>query len=77
MSSVRKEMQGQSTRLIEFDYIQAGAYFITNVTYMRECFLGKVMGDHVVLSVYGKIAYSEWFNLRVFAKRSSFMMTNS
>ena len=61
MSSTCKESYRQSTRLRGFDCSQAGAYFITIVTHMRQCFLGKVAGDRVVLSPYGKIAFTEWF----------------
>jgi putative transposase len=61
MSSTCKESHRKSTRLMVFDYSQAGAYFITIVTHKRQCFLGKVVGDRVVLSPYGKIAFTEWF----------------
>ena len=61
MSLTRKERHRQSTRLKEFDYAQAGAYFITIVTHKRECFFGEVIGDRIVLSTYGKIAFTEWF----------------
>jgi putative transposase len=61
MSPPCKERHRQSTRLREFDYSQAGAYLITLVTHKRECFLGEVVGDRIVLSTYRKIAFAEWF----------------
>jgi putative transposase len=61
MSLTPGERHRTSKRLTGFDYTQAGAYFITIVTYKRKCFLGEVIGDCVVLSPYGKITFIEWF----------------
>jgi REP element-mobilizing transposase RayT len=49
-----------STRLNEFDYSIPGAYFITVVTYQRECLFGEVVFDEIELSALGNIARAEW-----------------
>jgi putative transposase len=46
----------RSVRLKEYDYSQAGAYFITICAYNRECILGDVVDRGVSLSAVGKIA---------------------
>jgi len=53
----------RSLRLAEYDYSQAGAYFVTLCTQERERILGEVMGDDVELSAYGQIVSATWGNL--------------
>jgi putative transposase len=50
----------QSIRLPEYDYSQTGAYFVTVLTYQRECILGDVIDDEVSLSEIGKIVEAVW-----------------
>jgi putative transposase len=50
----------RSMRLQEFDYAQAGAYFITLVTYHRQEFFGEIVDGIVRLSPLGEITQDEW-----------------
>ena len=52
----------RSIRLDGFDYSQNGAYFVTLVTFQRQCLLGKVLDGQMVLSSIGKIVREEWFS---------------
>lgn len=49
-----------SHRLQDFDYTQAGAYFITIATSFHTPWLGRIEGEHVVLSPAGHIAEDIW-----------------
>jgi REP element-mobilizing transposase RayT len=53
----------QSTRLRGYDYTQSGAYFVTMVTYQRECLFGEILEGEMRLNRAGKIAQWEWQNL--------------
>ena len=35
----------RSIRLQEYDYSQAGAYYVTIVTYHRDCLFGEIIND--------------------------------
>lgn len=50
----------RSIRLKNYDYSQAGAYFITLCAYNREHLFGEIVEGNMVLSAYGKIASDEW-----------------
>ena len=50
----------RSIRLAGYDYTLPGAYFITIVTWQRECHLGEISGGKMKLSRTGKIAAREW-----------------
>jgi putative transposase len=50
----------KSIRLQEYDYSQAGAYFVTMVTYRRDCLFGEITDENVSLSEVGKIAEECW-----------------
>ncbi|MFZ3069940.1 MAG: hypothetical protein WA110_02300 [Anaerolineaceae bacterium] len=45
-----------SIRLPEFDYSQAGTYFVTIVTQGRRCSFGEVVGVEMVLNDVGRMA---------------------
>ncbi len=45
------------TRLPEYDYARPGAYFITICTHGRECVLGEVSGEEMILSKEGEIVH--------------------
>jgi len=49
-----------SIRLKGYDYSQAGGYFITICTHLRECLFGEVFEGKVVLSAFGAIVQEEW-----------------
>jgi putative transposase len=50
----------KSIRLQGYDYSQAGAYFVTIVTYQRDCLFGKIENEIMVLNDFGKIADECW-----------------
>lgn len=59
--------QRKSIRLSGYDYTQAGAYFITLVTWQRECLFGEITGNfqndgtpELLLSPYGEIIARVW-----------------
>ena len=54
----------RSTRLLGYDYTQAGLYFVTVVTWQRECLLGEIEAAEVMLSPVGQVAHREWKRLR-------------
>jgi len=52
-----------SIRLRGYDYSQAGAYFVTMVTYQRKMLFGEVVHGGMVLNDFGKIVQWEWLDL--------------
>lgn len=50
----------KSIRLCEYDYSQAGVYFVTIVAWQRECLFGKIVGDEIQLSQHGKVVQKWW-----------------
>ncbi len=53
----------KSIRLQGYDYSQTGAYFVTIVTYQRDCLFGKIENEIMVLNDFGKIADECWRNI--------------
>jgi REP element-mobilizing transposase RayT len=53
----------RSIRLAGYDYSQAGAYYVTIVTWQRDCLFGEVVNDEMILNKAGKIVQWEWENL--------------
>jgi putative transposase len=53
----------KSIRLPGYDYSSAGAYFVTVVTWGRDCLFGEVVDGGMVLNKAGKIVQWEWQNL--------------
>ena len=49
-----------SIRLKDFDYAQAGAYFITICAWQRECLFGEIVNGEMVLNDMGRIVVEEW-----------------
>jgi REP element-mobilizing transposase RayT len=47
--------------LRDYDYARAGAYFISIVTYERECIFGEIIDGEMRLNTFGKIVQEEWF----------------
>ena len=50
-----------SIRLKGYDYSAAGGYFVTVVTFQRECLFGEIVGGEMRLSALGEIVRDEWF----------------
>jgi putative transposase len=50
----------RSLRLSEYDYSQAGAYFITICVKKHQCLLGNIVRNQIQLSRYGKIVEKSW-----------------
>ena len=55
----------KSLRLNEYDYSQAGAYFVTICCYDGFSRFGKVIHDEMNLNEYGKIAYHQWLQMSI------------
>jgi REP element-mobilizing transposase RayT len=53
----------RSIRLKEYDYTQAGGYYITIVTFQREHLFGKIQNDVMQLSKFGLVAKQQWEKL--------------
>jgi REP element-mobilizing transposase RayT len=53
----------QSVRLKQYDYRQAGAYFVTICTYQRKCVFGEVINVAMQLSQSGEIVKNVWHEL--------------
>jgi REP element-mobilizing transposase RayT len=50
----------RSIRLRNYDYSQAGAYFITICTHEHKCTLGEIPGGVMRLNQFGRIVEDEW-----------------
>ncbi|MCJ7496538.1 MAG: transposase, partial [candidate division Zixibacteria bacterium] len=54
----------KSIRLKEYDYSQAGGYFITICTKNNEHIFGNVINGEMRLSRYGSVVRDEWLKTR-------------
>lgn len=52
-----------SLRLKDFDYSQAGAYFVTICTKNRQCLFGKIQQGLMQLNASGRVASAQWQRL--------------
>ena len=50
----------RSIRLKGYDYSQEGAYYVTIVTYHRDCLFGEIVNEEMILNDLGKIANECW-----------------
>ena len=50
----------RSIRLKEYDYSQAGVYFVTIVAWQRECLFGEIVDGEMMLNNVGKIIQKWW-----------------
>ncbi len=50
----------RSIRLPGFDYSSEGAYYVTIVTYHRDCLFGEIVNKEMILNDLGKIADECW-----------------
>src|SRR5687768_9108311 len=53
----------RSIRLKEYDYAQAGGYYITIVAWHRECLFGEIVNGEMILSSFGMVANQQWEKL--------------
>lgn len=53
----------RSIRLPNYDYSQPGAYYVTIITWHRECIFGEVVDGEMMLNNAGEIVYWEWLEL--------------
>jgi putative transposase len=58
-----KKHHRRSIRLKGYDYAQAGAYYVTIVTWHREFLFGKIVNKEMKLNKVGKIVEWEWLEL--------------
>src|SRR5687768_14411454 len=58
-----KKHHRRSIRLPEYDYSQAGAYYVTIVAWHRECLFGEVVDREMKLNKAGEIVQWEWKEL--------------
>jgi putative transposase len=57
------KLHRRSIRLKQYDYAQAGAYFVTICTHKRQCSLGAVEDGSVSFSAYGQVVTDCWQDL--------------
>jgi len=55
----------RSIRLRNYNYTQAGAYFITICSWKRECLFGEVLDGIMRLNQYGQIVEKEWLQTEI------------
>jgi len=55
----------RSIRLKGYDYSQAGAYYVTIVTWRREFLFGNILNQEMMLSPYGEIVQKWWEEISV------------
>ncbi len=50
----------RSIRLKNYDYSQAGAYFVTVCSWNKECIFGEIVNGEMHLNEYGQVVSGEW-----------------
>ena len=55
-----KKHHRKSIRLQGYDYSREGAYYVTIVTYHRDCLFGEIVNGEMFLNEFGKIADECW-----------------
>jgi putative transposase len=50
----------RSIRFLEYDYSQAGAYFVTLCTQKRECLFGNIIAGKMQLNAAGEMIQAVW-----------------
>ena len=56
----REKHRRRSVRLKDYDYSQAGAYFVTICTHHSNCLFGDMVDSEMALNEYGKVVQEEW-----------------
>ena len=54
----------KTNRLKEYDYSNAGCYFVTICTKDRINYFGEITNGEMILNQYGKIAYKNWADIK-------------
>jgi putative transposase len=60
-----RQYNRRSIRVQNFDYSQAGAYFVTICAWKRSCIFGKAVEGEMVLLKTGEIVAEEWLHTAV------------
>ena len=55
----------RSIRLKNYDYA-SGAYYVTIVTYKRECLFGEIVDNEMYLSTYGEVVQKWWGEIPIY-----------
>ena len=55
----------KSIRLKDYDYSQAGFYFVTICCQHRACLFGGIVDDEMILNDAGKMVANEWLKLKI------------
>lgn len=55
----------RSLRLKDYDYSSAGAYFVTICSQNRQCLLGEIKHEEMILNEIGRIVLSGWNDLPI------------
>jgi len=63
MSNNHRKYARHSARLKDFDYSNAGGYFVTVCTKLKEHYFGKIENSAMVLSPAGKLAQDCWLTI--------------
>ncbi len=63
MIQERASLRRHALRLRDYDYAQAGAYFVTICTHARECLLGEVVQGQLRLNDAGRMTEYWWKEL--------------
>jgi REP element-mobilizing transposase RayT len=45
---------------LNYDYSQAGAYFVTVCTWQRDCLFGEIVNGEMLLNELGRVVEQEW-----------------
>jgi hypothetical protein len=53
----------RSTRLMDYDYSQNGAYFVTLCSWQRKEIFGEIIAEVMKLNAWGKIVEQEWLRV--------------
>jgi hypothetical protein len=53
----------RSIRLRDYDYSQAGAYFVTICVLQRECLFGEIVDSEMIMNEMGRIVLAAWTDL--------------
>lgn len=61
MEKFKNKYRTQSHRKPNWDYSTDALYFLTITTQNRECNLGEILNNKIILSDFGKIIEYEWF----------------
>lgn len=65
MCNFKPNQDRKSIRLPDYDYTQAGAYFITLVTHKRECLFGDLDQSQIQLSPIGNVIQEVWKSIPI------------